>query len=412
MKPARSALSIWMLVALLWVVAMLNYLDRQAIFSMFPPLQQEFKVTSSQLGLLSTFFLWVYGLASPLGGFLADRYSRKKIIIISLVIWSAITWLTGRAGSFNQLLVARALMGLSEACYIPAALALIADRHGERTRSLATGLHQSGIYAGVILGGWLGGWLAQHYGWRPAFTLLGAVGIVYAPILWPGIRENTTTVSAANEHSGQLNFLTAVRTLFRNRAFILLTICATFFSIAGWIVMTWLPLYLYERFQMDLADAGFSATFWIQAAAFVGVAVGGWLADRWSATNPHARRMIPLVGFLAGGVFLFLVGWTVSKAVLIPGLIVYGLSRGFWDCTLMPMLCRIAPEQLRATGYGIFNLAGTLVGGTMAWAAGALKQAIGLGGALQISALILCAAGLVLSQLQLSAPTANFDTQR
>lgn len=212
MKPARSALSIWMLVALLWVVAMLNYLDRQAIFSMFPPLQQEFKVTSSQLGLLSTFFLWVYGLASPLGGFLADRYSRKKIIIISLVIWSAITWLTGRAGSFNQLLVARALMGLSEACYIPAALALIADRHG--------------------------------------------------------------------------------------------------------------------------------------------------------------------------------------------------------DCTLMPMLCRIAPEQLRATGYGIFNLAGTLVGGTMAWAAGALKQAIGLGGALQISALILCAAGLVLSQLQLSAPTANFDTQR
>lgn len=412
MKIARPALLIWMLVALLWVVAMLNYLDRQAIFSMFPPLQQEFKVSPSQLGLLSTFFLWVYGAVSPLGGFLADRYSRKKIIIFSLVIWSAITWLTGRAGSFNQLLGARALMGLSEACYIPAALALIADRHGERTRSLATGLHQSGIYAGVILGGWLGGWLAQHYGWRPAFTLLGAVGIVYAPLLLLGIRETATAGSPTQENSAQPNFLSSVAALFRKRDFILLTICATFFSIAGWIVMTWLPLYLYERFQMDLADAGFSATFWIQAAAFVGVAVGGWLADRWSATNPHARRMIPLVGFLAGGVFLFLVGWTVSKAVLIPGLIVYGLSRGFWDCTLMPMLCRIAPEQLRATGYGIFNLAGTLVGGTMAWAAGALKQAIGLGGALQISALILCAAGLVLTQLQLSAPTANFDTQR
>ena len=410
MRAANSARSVWMLVAALWVVAMLNYLDRQAIFSMFPPLQQEFKVTSSQLGLLSTYFLWVYGLASPLGGFLADRYSRKKIIIISLVIWSAVTWLTGHVSSFNQLLGARALMGLSEACYIPAALALIADRHSERTRSLATGLHQSGIYVGIILGGWLGGWLAQHYGWRPAFTLLGVVGVVYAPMLLLGIRETATAALPTNEPV-QLNFLTAVATLFRKRDFILLTICATFFSIAGWIVMTWLPLYLYERFQMDLANAGFSATFWIQAAAFVGIAVGGLLADRWSATNPHARKLIPLGGFLAGGVFLFLVGWTASKAVLIPGLIVYGLSRGFWDCTLMPMLCRIAPEQLRATGYGIFNLAGTLVGGTMAWAAGALKEAIGLGGALQISALILCAAGLVLSRLQLNAHSAEDPTK-
>ncbi|HMX29887.1 MAG TPA: MFS transporter, partial [Blastocatellia bacterium] len=186
MKSARAA---WVLVGLLWVVAMLNYLDRQAVFSMFPPLQQEFKVSSSQLGLLSTFFLWVYGAVSPLGGFLADRYSRKKIIILSLAVWSVVTWLTGHVGSFNQLLAARALMGLSEACYIPAALALIADRHGERTRSLATGLHQSGIYVGIILGGWFGGWLAQHYGWRSAFTVLGVAGIFYAPLLLFGIKE-------------------------------------------------------------------------------------------------------------------------------------------------------------------------------------------------------------------------------
>jgi dipeptide/tripeptide permease len=165
--------------------------------------------------------------------------------------------------------------------------------------------------------------------------------------------------------------------------------------------MTWLPLYLYEQFQMSLTGAGFSATFWIQAAAFGGILGGGWLADRWSATNPHARVLIPLSGFLAGGVFLFLVGWTSSQAVLIPGLLVYGLSRGFWDCNLMPMLCQIAPPNLRATGYGIFNMAGTIVGGTLAAAAGALKDTIGLGGALQISALLLCVAGLVLLPLRL-----------
>jgi MFS family permease len=403
MKTSRYA---WALVALLWVVAILNYLDRQVIFSLFPPLQKEFNVTAAQLGLLSTFFLWVYGLVSPLGGFLADRYSRKKIIILSLVIWSAVTWLTGHVTSFNQLLGARALMGISEACYIPAALALIADHHGERTRSLATGLHQSGIYLGVILGGWFGGWMGQHYGWRTAFTLLGITGVGYALVLLPGIRATNPTRATAAAGKGndteQLRFLPALAALFGQRKFVLLAIAAMLFSIAGWIVMTWLPLYLYEQFQMSLAGAGFSATFWIQAAAFGGILGGGWLADRWSATNPRARVLIPLSGFLAGGVFLFLVGWTSSQAVLIPGLIVYGLSRGFWDCNLMPMLCQIAPPNLRATGYGIFNMAGTVVGGTLAWAAGALKDAIGLGGALQMSALLLGVAALILLPIKFS----------
>ncbi len=402
MKAARYA---WALVALLWVVALLNYLDRQVIFALFPPLQQEFKVSAAQLGLLSTFFLWVYGVVSPLGGFLADRYSRKKIIILSLAVWSAVTWLTGHGASFNQLLGARALMGVSEACYIPAALALISDHHGERTRSLATGLHQSGIYLGVILGGWFGGWMGEHYGWRMAFTLLGIIGVGYALVLLFGIKETTTTSAAESfgkPDSVQLQFLPALAALFRERNFVLLAIAAMLFSIAGWIVMTWLPLYLYERFQMSLAGAGFSATFWIQAAAFGGILGGGWLADRWSATNPRARALIPLGGFLAGCVFLFLVGWTSSQFALIPGLIVYGLSRGFWDCNLMPMLCRIAPPHLRATGYGIFNMAGTVVGGTLAWAAGALKDAIGLGGAIQVSALLLGVAALALLPIRFS----------
>lgn len=403
MKAARYA---WALVALLWVVALLNYLDRQVIFSLFPPLQQEFKVSAAQLGLLSTFFLWVYGVVSPLGGFLADRYSRKKIIILSLAVWSAVTWLTGHVTSFNQLLGARALMGVSEACYIPAALALIADHHGERTRSLATGLHQSGIYLGVILGGWFGGWMGEHYGWRMAFTLLGIIGVGYALVLLLGVKE--TALTSATEPSGKsdsaerLQFLPALAALFGRRNFVLLAIAAMLFSIAGWIVMTWLPLYLYERFQMNLAEAGFSATFWIQAAAFGGILGGGWLADRWSATNARARVLIPLGGFLAGSVFLFLVGWTASQLVLIPGLIVYGLSRGFWDCNLMPALCRIAPPNLRATGYGIFNMGGTIAGGTMAWAAGALKDAIGLGGALQVSALLLGIAALALLPIRFS----------
>src|SRR5438128_3572998 len=154
----------WLLIALLWVVGLLNYLDRQVIFSVFPLLQSEFRLSDAELGLLTPAFLWVYGILSPFAGFLADRGSRKKIIIASLAVWSVVTWLTGHASNFPQLLIARALMGISEACYIPAALALIADYHSERTRSLATGLHQSGLYVGIILGGGAGGWIGQNYG--------------------------------------------------------------------------------------------------------------------------------------------------------------------------------------------------------------------------------------------------------
>jgi MFS family permease len=405
MKPLRYA---WVLVSLLWVVGMLNYLDRQVIFSLFPPLKAEFQVSDTQLGLLSTAFLWIYGLFSLPGGYLADRFNRKGVIIFSLAVWSLVTWATAHASSFPQLLAARALMGVSEACYLPAALALIADHHGERTRSLATGLHQSGLYAGVILGGALGGWMGEHYGWRSAFTLLGAAGLVYALIAFFSMRgkanKPATQPSEIEKCGDKLNFLVSVRELFSLRSFLILGAANTLAAIAFWIVYTWLPTYLYERFQMSLAGAGFSATFYIQAASFAGIILGGTLADRWSGVNPRARVFTQVIGFFSAGTFLFLVGYTSSLAVLVLSLTVFGLGRGFFDCNLMPALCQIAPNRLRATGYGIFNCASCLVGGAMAAVAGALKSSIGLGGALRISALILCAAGLVLLPVRVAGP--------
>jgi MFS family permease len=171
-KRIVRRLNPWLLVALLWVVAVLNYVDRQAIFSVFPLLEAELKVPAVQLGLLTTVFAWVYGLVSPFAGYVADRFGRVRMILLSLLVWSVVTWLTGHAGNIGQLLRSRSLMGISEACYIPATLGLIADYHGARTRSLATGLHQSGSYIGVIIGGAGGGWLGQDFGWHPAFTLM------------------------------------------------------------------------------------------------------------------------------------------------------------------------------------------------------------------------------------------------
>ena len=143
--------------------------------SMRDSVKADIAMTDAQFGLLTSVFLWVYGALSPLGGFIADRFSRKWVIIGSLGVWSAVTWLTGHVHTFEQMFAARALMGVSEAFYIPAGLALIADLHHGATRSRATGMHMSGVYAGAALGG-LGGYIAEHYGWRNGFTWFGFAG--------------------------------------------------------------------------------------------------------------------------------------------------------------------------------------------------------------------------------------------
>src|SRR5687768_3378444 len=186
------SIRIWLPVALLWFVACLNYLDRLMITTMRDPIKASIPMTDAQFGLLTSVFLWVYAFLSPLAGFLADRFGRSLVIVVSLVVWSAVTWLTAHVQTFEQLLLTRALMGLSEACYIPAALALITDYHRGPTRSLATGLHMSGIYAGAALGG-IGGFIAERYSWRAGFNIFGFAGIAYAVVLSFFLRDAKST---------------------------------------------------------------------------------------------------------------------------------------------------------------------------------------------------------------------------
>jgi MFS family permease len=386
----------WLLVGLLWVVAFLNYIDRQVIFSLLPLVEKEFHLTGAELGFLSTVFLWVYGLASPCAGYVADRFGRVRVILVSLLIWSLVTWATGHARTYGELVAARALMGLSEACYLPAALALIADHHGERTRSLATGLHQSGLYTGIVVGGVGGGWLGESFGWRSPFSLLGGAGVAYFALLAWGLRRSSVPATAGPAR----NLAGSVGELSRLRGFWRLALAFSAVGLANWLVYTWLPLYLYERFRMTLTSAGFSATFYIQAASFAGIFVGGLAADYWGSRHRKGRIWVQTAGLVAAAPFLFLIGAVNSQALLIVALLVFGMGRGIYDSNAMPVLCQIAPAQLRSTGYGIFNLLACIVGGVATAAAGYLKSAIGLGLAFQAAAAILITAALVLLTVQ------------
>jgi MFS family permease len=384
----------WALVALLWVIWLLNYLDRQVIFSLFPLIRAELHLTDVQLGLLGTAFLWVYAIASPLAGYLADRVGRKRMVVASLVVWSAVTWATGQARTLPQLLAARGMMGISEACYLPAGLALIAGWHGEKTRAKATGIHYSGLYLGMVIGGWLGGLLGENYGWRMAFTGLGVFGLAYAVVAAIGLRE-AEPVLAAPVSQG---FLAASAEVFRLPGYPVMFVVFGAISIANWVIYTWLPLYLYERFGMRLEDAGFAATFYLQAGSLAGVALGGWLGDRRATAGTRGRWGLQAAGLALAAPFLFAAGWTGSPVVLFCGMAAFGIGRGIFDANAMPALCQIAPDHLRSTGYGLFNMIGPLMGGLVAAAAGALKSSIGIGGTIQIASAILLTSAILLAR--------------
>jgi MFS family permease len=349
--------------------------------------------------LLSSAFLWVYGLASPLAGYLGDRLGHRRVVLFSLLVWSAVTLMTGLARSFQELVAARALMGLSEACYIPAALALIASHHSERTRARAVGIHQSGIYFGIVLGGAGGGWMGEHHGWRPAFYLLGAIGVAYGLVLYRALANSTTPL--AGKGGG---FWGASSALFRVRGFSVVLFVFAAMSLANWLVYTWLPLFLYERFSMSLAGAGFAATFYIQGAAVVGILAGGLAADVWARHHPKARVWTQSLGLVLAAPFLILSGVATTPLVLYVALIVFGLGRGIYDSNVMPVLCRLVGDRQRATGYGLLNFAGVMVGGVTAYAAGLVKATVGLAGALEAAGALLLVSGFVLLATPQPAP--------
>lgn len=390
-KTPGSAVYPWVIVASLWLVAFLNYFDRNLIASMHDPIAGEFKLTDAQFGLLTTVFLLSYGILSPLGGYLADKYGRKKVIVFSVCVWSAVTLWTGFVSSFPEMLTARVLMGISEACYIPAGLAMIADYHRGNTRSLATGLHMSGLYAGQALGG-VGGYMSIAWGWRYGFQLIGLFGVVYGIVLIYFLRDirHRPNTDEVVEPSEKLNLPQTLKMLIGGRSFRILLFYFGILGMVNWMIYGWLPTFFKEHFMLGLGKAGLSATGYVQIGSFAGVLLGGAIADRWYQSNKCARMYIVILGFTLGGPFLFLMASTQVYLIGIIALTVYGVARGINDSNLMPILCQIVDTKYIATGYGFLNLLSTLIGAVMVYIGGMLMDAhIGLSIIYQLSAVLM-----------------------
>src|SRR6185437_8547648 len=288
---------------MLWFVCLLNYADRQAIYSVFPVLKQQYGLSDLQLGYIASSFMWVYAVAGPFGGLIADRISRKTVILSGLIFWSAITIATALVQNYWQLVLCRALEGLGEACYFPASMAMISAFHGPETRSRAISWHQSSIYAGTILGGSVAGFLAEHYGWQSSFYLFGSAGILLGFVLvW--LLKDPPPVAAPDAPPPDFKLRSIARDLFGKPMPVILMIVFIGANFVTVVFLTWLPYYLNQYFHMSLGRSGWNATAYLQAALVIGVIGGGVVADFLVRKYRGGRMLVQAAGLLIATPFL------------------------------------------------------------------------------------------------------------
>lgn len=362
----------WVVVGLLWVVALLNYMDRQMLSTMkeamshsIPELEK-----AETFGNLMAAFMWIYGLMSPFAGAIADRMNRKWLIVASLFVWSSVTLLMGFTHDFSTLYILRMVMGLSEAMYIPAALALIADFHTGKSRSLAIGVHMTGLYVGQALGGF-GAMLSHHLSWESTFIYFGLFGALYALVLATFLHETDAQLARIkngaktneSQSNGLNNVVQSFGKILSSVPFWGMLIFFTATSLPGWATKNWLPTLFEQNLHLNMQVAGPISTATIALSSFIGVFVGGAISDRWVRTNVKGRVYTSAMGLGMMAPALAFLGFGSSYWSVIGGGFLFGFGLGFFDTNNMPILCQFFSSRYRSTAYGVMNMSGVIAGG-------------------------------------------------
>ena len=353
----------WIVVALLWIVALLNYMDRQMLSTMKSSMQIDIHELQSaaNFGYLMAIFLWIYGFMSPISGMIADKMNRKWLIVGSLFVWSAVTFAMGYAKTFDQLYWLRAIMGVSEALYIPAGLSLIADYHSSKTRSLAVGIHMTGLYMGQALGGF-GATIAAEFSWQQTFQSFGIIGIIYSAVLIFFLKEKGETEKAEDIAKEKSSVFKGLGVLFVNISFWIILFYFAIPSLPGWGVKNWLPTLFAENLNIEMSKAGPLSTITIAASSFIGVIFGGILSDRWVQKNIHGRIYTSAIGLGLTIPALLFIGFGHSLFAVIGSAFCFGFGFGMFDANNMPILCQFVSKKYRATAYGLMNMVGVFAG--------------------------------------------------
>ncbi len=400
---ARSPNYRWYVVGMLWFCGFFNYADRQAIFSVFPLLQTELGLDKVQLGLLGSSFALVYGICAPFAGNIVDRIRRKTAVLGGLFAWSIICMSTAISRNFHQLLFFRAAEGLGETFYFPASMSIISDYHGKRTRSRAMGTHQTSVYLGTIAGGFFGGLISQYFGWRWSFVVFGGLGVVLGFVLTKLLVEPERGAADLDDYGVRHHELRSMplteflKVIWTTPTVLLCMGAFMLDNFVGMVLLSWMPAFLYEKFNLSLAMAGLTATIFIQLASMVGSPLGGWMADVFRRRFAGGRIAVQMIGLIGAAPFVVWCGQTLSVTWLIVALSFWGLFKGLYDANIFASVLDVIRPEARGTAVGFMNMIGWLVGaGTAPVLIGYIAQRASLSYAISIASTALIAGSVLL----------------
>lgn len=395
----------WLLIGFFWFSYLLNHADRQVVYTLFPALQKEFGYSDTVVGLTGALFLWVYGLCSPVAGILGDRVSKRVLVTVSIALWSTFTALSGLSPNGAFLLTCRALLGVSESMFMPAAFGLMANAHGPETRSRAISIFATSQLAGVALGGSMSGYIAERYSWRVSFLALGLIGILFAGPMWMFLRslpEHFDHSKVDRPPASAASFFA----LFRIPTLRIVTIFVSIVTFGLYLVYTWLPTFLYDKFSLGLARAGFEASVYPQLGTALGLLTGGLIADRWYRRAKAGRFWVVTLGFLLGGPCIFWLGAAPTLGLTRMAAIGFGFFVGFVTGNQVACAFDVVPASLRASTTGVLNLVGATMAGFAPFLGGLSRKTIGVDRLMSFSALLFLASGI----LVIYGTRRHFDT--
>ena len=415
----------WLVVGLLWFCGFFNYADRQAVNSVFPLIGEEFSLSDFQLGLLGSAFMIVYAVTSPFAGYVVDRVTRRVLIPVGLAVWSLICAATGMSQSYGQLVFFRAAEGLGESFYFPASLSFLADYHGRGTRSRALGIHQTSVYLGTAGGAVLAGRLAEHFGWRSPFFVLGLAGAAYAlglgfllvepvrgqsEVARPAALDPTPGDELDQGMTTRQGLWEKIARILSNRAAGLLLCVFVGANFVASAFLTWLPTFIYRKFTLGVSGSSTASTVW-PLASLVGALCGGVLAD-WAARHRKGGRIgVQSLGLMLGAPFVFLAGWSESFSMLVASLAAAGLCKGVYDANIFASLFDVVRSEDRGTAAGLMNSVGWIGGFLAPVAIGLQSTKYGLGVAIASTATVYLFVGILAMAAAYQAEVQDFSAR-
>lgn len=393
----------WEVLAILWIAYLLNQADRQVFNVVLPLIREDLGLSNIAVGSIATIFNLFYALLVPVGGYAGDRLSRKWVVTVAVLFWSVATMFTGLSNGFLMLVVTRSVAtGGGEAFFGPANYSLLAEYH-DKTRATAMSIHQTAYYVGIILSGYLAGIVGQMWGWRAAFYIFGAVGVLHG--VWMILRlkdRNDAPKIAETEElrpeqpTSKVGFFQGFRIVFTTPTALVLTLCFSglIFVLTGYL--TWMPTYLYENFDMNLAAAGFHSMFYTHLFAFVGILLAGRFSDLYARRNPAYRMAMQGAGLLLAVPFIVMMGYSSTLWIIYVGFAGFGFARAFFDANTYTVLYDVVPPRYRSSASGVMIMTGFAFGALAPLVLGVVKEVVGLSFGIMLLAVVWLVCGLLM----------------